>query len=75
MNELAFTYLFMNELNVKVCGIMKGLLRMYGVMGIYMFISLVDQDWSHEQDVIMIYMQTNKYMCYLMQFTVMFLRT
>ena len=66
MNELAFTYLFMHELNVKVCGIMKGLLRMYGVMGIYMFISLVDQDWSHEQDVIMIYMQTNKYMCYLM---------
>ena len=42
MNEVAFTYLLMYELNVKVCGLMKGLLIMYGVMGLYMFIALVD---------------------------------
>ena len=41
MNEVAFTYL-MYELNVKVCGLMKGFIRMYGVMGLHMFIALVD---------------------------------
>ena len=38
MNEVAFTYMLRNELNVKVCGLMKGLLRMYGFMGLHMFI-------------------------------------
>ena len=42
MNELSFTNFLMYEFNVKVCGLMKGLLRIYGVMGIYVFIALVD---------------------------------
>ena len=42
MNEVVFTYLFMYELSFKVCGLMKGLLRIDGVMGLHMFIALVD---------------------------------
>ena len=45
MNKVFFTYFFMYELNVKICGLMKGLLRMYGDMGLHMFIALVDLDW------------------------------
>ena len=66
MNEVAFTYLLTYELNVIICGLMKGLLRMYGVKRIYMFITLVDYDWGREQDLIMMNMQRSKYMCYLM---------
>ena len=32
-------------MNVKVCGLMKGLLRMYGFMGLHIFIALVDKDY------------------------------
>ena len=42
MNEVAFTYLLRYELNVKVWGLMKCLLRMYEVMGFHMFIALAD---------------------------------
>ena len=66
MNKVSFTYLVMYELNVKVCGLIKGLLRMYEVMGLYMFIALVDKDCGHEQGLIMMNMQRSKYMCYLM---------
>ena len=41
MNDVAFTYMLRYELNVSVCGIMQGLLRMYGIMGLHKFISLV----------------------------------
>ena len=41
MNEAVFTYMLIYELNVKVCGLMKGLLRTYGVKVIHMFIELV----------------------------------
>ena len=34
--------MFKYELNAKVCGLLKGLQRMYGVMGIHKFIALVD---------------------------------
>ena len=36
------------ELRAKVCGLIKDLLRMYGVMEIYMFIALLDNDWDHK---------------------------
>ena len=42
MNEVAFTYLLMYELNTKVCGLMKGLLIMCGVMGLHITAALVD---------------------------------
>ena len=63
MNEAVFTYMLIYELNVKVCGLMKGLLRMYGVMGLYMFIALVYYEWGEEQCLIMMNMQRSKYMC------------
>ena len=66
MNKFSFSYLLMYELNVKVCGLMKGLLRMYEVMGLFMYIALVDKDWGHEQGIIMMNMQRSKYMCDLM---------
>ena len=45
------------ELNAMVCGLMKGLLRMYGVMGIHMLIALVDKYWGHELGLIMMYVK------------------
>ena len=42
MNEVASTYLLMYELNVKVYGLMKGLLSMCEVMELHMCIALVD---------------------------------
>ena len=63
MNEFASTYLLMYELNAKVCGFMKGLLSMCGVMGLHMSIALVYYDLGHEQGVIKMYMQRSKYMC------------
>ena len=62
MNEVAFTYLLRYELNVKVCGLIKGLLRMYEVMGIHMFIALVVKDWGHEQGLIMMDVKRSKIM-------------
>ena len=41
MNEVVFTYLLMYELNVKVCGLMKGLLSMCEFMEFHMWIALV----------------------------------
>ena len=43
------------ELNDKVYGLMKGLVSMCGVMGLRMYIELVDYDLGHEQGLIMIY--------------------
>ena len=57
MNEVAFTYLLTYELNVIICGLMKGLLRMYGVMGFHMFIALVYKDWGHEQGLTMMFVK------------------
>ena len=42
MNEVVFTYLFMYVFNIMVFGLMKGLLRMYWVMELHMFIALID---------------------------------
>ena len=41
---------------------MKGLLRMYGVMGLHMFIALVDKYKGHEQGLIMMHMKRGKNM-------------
>ena len=60
MNEVSFTYLLMYELNVKVCGLMKGLLRIYGVMGLHLFIALVEKDWGHEQGLMMMVVKRSK---------------
>ena len=40
-------------MNDNVCGLMKVLLTMYGVVGLHMYIALVDYDWGHEQGIIM----------------------
>ena len=60
MNEVAFTYLLIYELNANVCGLMKGLLSMCVVMGIHMCIELEDYDWGHEQGFIIMYMKKVK---------------
>ena len=52
----------MYEMNVKVRGLMKGLLSMCGVMGLHMCISLVEYDWRHEQGLINMYMKKIKNM-------------
>ena len=36
------------DLDVKACGLMIGLLSMCEVMGLHMYIALVDIDWGHE---------------------------
>ena len=44
----------MYELNVKVCGLIKGLLSMCGVMGLHMCISLSRQilgSWTRSYNV------------------------
>ena len=40
-NEVTFTC-YVDEWNVKFYGLIKGLVIMYGVMGLHMFIELVD---------------------------------
>ena len=40
--------MLMYELNDKVSGLMKGLLSMCGVIGLHMYIALVDLDWNFE---------------------------
>ena len=57
MNEVFFTYLLMYGQNSKVCGLMNGLLRIYGVIGIHMVLALVDKDWDHQHGFIMWYMK------------------
>ena len=41
MIEVIFTC-YVGVLDVKVCGLIKGLLRMYGVMGLHMLIAIVE---------------------------------
>ena len=48
MNEVVFTYLLMYELDGKTCGLMIGLLTIWGVMGLHMYIELVDLDLDYE---------------------------
>ena len=48
MNEVVFTYLLMYELDVKACGLMIVLLSILDVMGLHMYIALVDLDWDYE---------------------------
>ena len=60
----------MYELNDKVCGVMKVLLSICGVMGIHMYIALVGKDWGHEQGLIMMYVRWSHYKCKLMWLTV-----
>ena len=47
----------MYGLNVKVCGLMMGLLSTREVMGLHMYIELVDLYWGHEQGRVMIYVK------------------
>ena len=70
MNEVSFTYLSRYELNVKVCNLMNGLLRIYGLMGLDMFIALVENDWGHEQGLIMMHVKRSKNMYNLKYLTV-----
>ena len=42
MNEVVFTYYVMYELDVKACGLMIGLLSMWEVIGLHMYIALVE---------------------------------
>ena len=46
MNEVVFTYYVMYELDVKACGLMIGLLSMCEVIGLHMYIALIDLDWD-----------------------------
>ena len=56
MIEVAFTYILWYKLNVKVCGLMKSIFRMYRIMGLHTFIEVVDKDCGHEQGLIMMNM-------------------
>ncbi len=60
INDVVFTYLLRYELNFKVCGVMNGLLRMYGVVGFHMLIELVDKYWGHQQGLIIMYIKEIK---------------
>ena len=40
--------MLMYELDIKVCGLMIGLLSMCEVMGLHMYIALVYLDWDYE---------------------------
>ena len=71
MNEVASTYLVMYEFNVKVCCLMEGFLSMCGVMGFHMCIACVHYDWVHEHGIIMIFMMESKYMCTLVELTIL----
>ena len=44
MNDIFFTYMLMYECDVKACGLMIGLLSMWEVMGLDIYIVLVDID-------------------------------
>ena len=48
MNKIFFTCLLMYELDVKACGLMIGLVSIWEVIGLHMYISLVDLDWNYE---------------------------
>ena len=48
MNEVVFTYLLMYELDVNVCGLMIYPLSICEVMGLHVYIALVDLDWYYE---------------------------
>ena len=37
---------YLDVWSAKICGLIKGLLRMYGVMGMHMFIAIVDKDFG-----------------------------
>ena len=63
MDEIIFTYMLMYELNIKVCGLTKGLLCMCELMGLHIYIALVAQDQGHEQGLRIMYMKESKYMC------------
>lgn len=40
------------DFDVRACGLMIDLLSMCEVMGLYMYITLVDLDWGHELSLI-----------------------
>ncbi len=48
MNEIIFSYLLVYELYGKAFGLMIGLLSMCEVMGLHMYIALVELDWDCE---------------------------
>ena len=48
MNEVVFTYLLVYEMDGKACDLMIGLLSMWEVMGLHMYIALVDLDLDYE---------------------------
>ena len=49
--------------NLMVCGLMKGLVWMYGVMVLHILFALVDQVWGHEQSLIIMYVKWRHYRC------------
>ena len=46
--------------SVKVCGLMMSLLSMCEVMGLHMYIALVDKYLGHDQGLLMMYMKRSK---------------
>ena len=46
--EESILFMLMQEVNVKTCGLMIGLLSMCEVMGFHMYIKLVDLYWDCE---------------------------
>ena len=55
------------DLDVKACGLMIGLLSVCEVMGLYMYIALVDSDWGHELGLIRLYLYARHgSICYLL---------
>ena len=45
------------DLDVKVCGLMIGLLNMFAVIGPIMYIALVELDCGHELGLIRLYVK------------------
>ena len=49
--------MLMYEFDVKIYGVMMGLLSMCEVMGLHMYIALVDLDWDCEEGLMMFYVK------------------
>ena len=47
MKEVVFTYMLTYELDGKTCGLMIGLISMWDVMGLHMYIELVNLYWDY----------------------------
>ena len=49
--------MFIYDLDVKVCGLMIGLLSICVAMGIYIYIAQVDLDWGNDLGLITFYVK------------------